>query len=107
MEATECVLTRKSVRAYKAIPVPKELLTKILDEAKRSPSCANTQPWEFNVFEGKVMEEMRRVYREPCMRSPLLRSSGHSIYIRNDGAVQGGRTESCSLLFRSISGKSI
>jgi nitroreductase len=64
MDTAECVLTRKSVRAYKPRPVPKDLMTKILDEAKRSPSCANTQPWEFHVFGGKVMEEMRRVYRE-------------------------------------------
>ena len=64
MDAAECVLTRKSVRAYKAKPVPRELLTKILDEAKRSPSCANTQPWEFNVFGGEVMEETRNAYRE-------------------------------------------
>lgn len=64
MELTNCILSRKSVRAYKATPVPKELLAKILDEAKRSPSCANTQPWEFAVFGGETMEEMRKAYRE-------------------------------------------
>jgi nitroreductase len=64
MDLMDCVLTRKSVRAYKATPVPKELLARILDEARRSPSCANTQPWEFAVFGGQTMEEMRRAYRE-------------------------------------------
>ncbi len=64
MDLTDCILSRKSVRAYKATPVPKELLTKILNEARRSPSCANTQPWEFAVFGGKIMEEMRRTYQE-------------------------------------------
>ncbi|MBU2498140.1 MAG: nitroreductase [Proteobacteria bacterium] len=64
MDTADCILTRKSVRAYKATPVPKALLTKILNEAKRSPSCANTQPWEFAVFGGEVMEEMRKAYRE-------------------------------------------
>jgi nitroreductase len=64
MELTECILTRKSIRAYKATPVPKELIIKILDEARRSPSCANTQPWEFAVFGGQVMEEMRKAYQE-------------------------------------------
>lgn len=64
MDLTECVLTRKSVRAYKATPAPKELLTKILDEARRSPSCANTQPWEFAVLGGAVMEDMRKSYEE-------------------------------------------
>jgi nitroreductase len=64
MDLTECVLTRKSVRAYRRTPVPKELITRILDEARRSPSCANTQPWEFAVFGGVVMEEMRKAYQE-------------------------------------------
>ena len=64
MDLTDCVLTRKSIRAYKATPVPRELLARILDEARRSPSCANTQPWEFAVFGGAVMEEMRAAYRE-------------------------------------------
>ncbi|RPJ08620.1 MAG: hypothetical protein EHM36_05235 [Deltaproteobacteria bacterium] len=64
MDLAECILTRKSVRAYKPTPVPKELITKILEEARRSPSCANTQPWEFAVFGGAVMEEMRKASRE-------------------------------------------
>jgi len=64
MDLKNCILTRKSVRAYKATPVPKELLTRILDEARRSPSCANTQPWEFAVFGGETMEEMRKAYQE-------------------------------------------
>ena len=64
MDLVKSVLTRRSVRAYKATPVPKDLLTRILDEAGRAPSCANTQPWEFAVFGGTVMEEMRRAYRE-------------------------------------------
>ena len=64
MDLKNCILTRKSVRAYKAAPVPKELLARILDEARRSPSCANTQPWEFAVFGGQTMEEMRKAYRE-------------------------------------------
>jgi hypothetical protein len=64
MDLTDCVLTRKSIRAYKATPVPRDLLARILDEARHSPSCANTQPWEFAVFGGAVMEEMRKTYRE-------------------------------------------
>jgi nitroreductase len=64
MDLTECILTRKSIRAYKDTPVPKELILKILDEARRAPSSANTQPWEFAVFGGRVMEEMRRAYQE-------------------------------------------
>ena len=64
MDLPKGVLTRKSIRAYKPTPVPKELLTRILNEAKRSPSCANTQPWEFAVFGGQIMEEMKKAYQQ-------------------------------------------
>ena len=64
MDLTECVLTRKAIRAFQTTPVPKELLSRILNEARRCPSASNTQPWEFAVFGGRVMEEMRKAYRE-------------------------------------------
>jgi nitroreductase len=64
MDLRECVESRRSVRAFKSQPVPKEVLAKILDEARRSPSCANTQPWEFTVFGGQKMEEIRRACKE-------------------------------------------
>ena len=64
MDLTKCVLTRKAIRAFKTTPVPKELLSRILNEARRCPSASNTQPWEFVVFGGRVMEEMRKAYRE-------------------------------------------
>lgn len=64
MDVVKCVLGRKSIRAFKPNPVPKELLARILDEARRCTSAANTQPWEFAVFGGQVMEEMRKAYRE-------------------------------------------
>jgi len=44
--------------------VPKELLTKILDTARNCASAENTQPWEFTVFGGQVMEDMRKACQE-------------------------------------------
>lgn len=64
MDLAECVLTRKVTRAYKPTPIPKELLTQILDEARNCASAENTQPWEFAVFGGQVMGEMRKANQE-------------------------------------------
>ena len=64
MDLTECILTRKSIRAYKATPVPKEILTRIMDEARRCTSCANTQPWEIAVIGGQAMEELKKAQTE-------------------------------------------
>jgi len=40
--------------------VPKEVLSKILELASRAPSAMNTQPWEFAVLTGDVLENVRR-----------------------------------------------
>lgn len=60
MDVTEAVRKRKSIRGYKPDPVPKQILEQILDLASRAPSAMNTQPWEFTVLAGDVLENVRR-----------------------------------------------
>jgi nitroreductase len=59
MELIEAVKSRKTIRAYKPTPVPREVLGKILEIAVRAPSGVNSQPWEFTVFGGKKLEELK------------------------------------------------
>jgi nitroreductase len=60
MDVIEAVQKRKSIRAYKPDPVPREVLEQILELASRAPSAMNTQPWEFTVFTGEVLDNVRR-----------------------------------------------
>lgn len=60
MDIIEAVKTRKSIRGYKSDPVPKEVLEQILELASHAPSAMNTQPWEFTVLTGEVLENVRR-----------------------------------------------
>jgi len=60
MDIMEAVRSRKSIRGYKPDPVPKEILKEILDIATRSPSGMNTQPWEFTVITGEVLDNIKR-----------------------------------------------
>ncbi len=60
MDAIEAVKKRKSIRGYKPDPVPKEVLQQILELASNAPSAMNTQPWEFTVLTGDVLENIRR-----------------------------------------------
>ena len=53
----DLVSTRRSVRRFRPDPVSRELVAKVLEVARLSPSAANSQPWEFVVVEE---EEMRR-----------------------------------------------
>jgi len=59
MDVIETIETRRSVRAFKANPVPKATLEAIMKAALRAPSWANTQPWEFCVVGGEVIEKLR------------------------------------------------
>jgi nitroreductase len=52
MELLEALKTRKSIRAFKAQAVGRDLITQILEAARWSPSWGNTQPWELVVAAG-------------------------------------------------------
>ena len=45
---------RQTVRRFKPDPVPKEHIEKILDAARRGPTCMNQQPWKFLVIQDKA-----------------------------------------------------
>jgi nitroreductase len=49
MEVQEAIKVRKSVRSYEDRPVPEEVLGRILEAARLSPSAKNLQPWHFIV----------------------------------------------------------
>ncbi len=58
MELIEAIKSRRSVRAYKPDPVSEEVLTELLEVARWAPSGTNTQPWEFFVLTGKVLDDL-------------------------------------------------
>ncbi len=59
MDVAEAIKQRKSIRAFKPDPVPKDVLHKIIEQALRAPSWANTQPWEFMVVSGRPLKEIQ------------------------------------------------
>ena len=59
MEVVEAIKTRKSIRGFLPRPVPKQVLENILGLAARSPSWANSQPWEVTVIGGEIMEQVK------------------------------------------------
>ena len=60
MDIVEAIRTRKSIRSFKPTPVPEEVLSEILDIARRTPSAMNTQPWEVTVVTGEVLDDIRK-----------------------------------------------
>jgi nitroreductase len=59
MDVIDAIKERKSIRAFKSDPVPLDLIKKIMEQALRAPSWANTQPWEFAVATGKKLKAIQ------------------------------------------------
>jgi len=55
----DAIKTRKSIRDFKTDPVPRHVLTEILETATRAPSAENSQPWEFTIVAGDILDKIR------------------------------------------------
>ena len=64
MDIAEAIRSRKSIRAYRPDPVPRAVLTEILEVAVRAPSWGNTQPWQFAVAGGEKLEQITQAFIE-------------------------------------------
>lgn len=59
MDVTMALASRRTVRAFRPEAVPVATLRAILGAALRTPSWANTQPWQLYVAGGDVLERIR------------------------------------------------
>ena len=64
MDVLEALNSRYTCRSFKQDPVNREILLEIIENATRSPSWANTQPWEIYIAGGNVLESIRQGYIE-------------------------------------------
>jgi len=64
MDVTEAIKSRRSIRAYRPDPVPREVLEQILEAARWAPSADNSQPWELAVLTGKPLVELGQMLAE-------------------------------------------
>ena len=54
----EAIFSRRSIRAFTAQPVTKEVVADLLAAASRAPSGTNTQPWKVYVLQGASRTEL-------------------------------------------------
>lgn len=66
MTAQECIVGRRSIRKFKADPVPHELLEQIVETASYAPSWKHTQITRYIAIEGalkdKIAKEATSIY---------------------------------------------
>lgn len=49
---------RKSCRGFLPQPVPADIITSVLDDARQAPSNRNTQPWVAHIVSGDKLREL-------------------------------------------------
>lgn len=64
MEYNDLIRIRESVRNYDPFrPVPKEILEKILEAGRVSPSACNIQPWKFlAISSSPLLDKVKESY---------------------------------------------
>ncbi len=56
-------MTRSSIRAFLPDPIDRETMLKLLNAAIRTPSWANSQPWEVYIAQGKTLDAIKEEYK--------------------------------------------
>ncbi len=55
-------MTRSSIRAFLPDPIDRETMQKIMNAAIRTPSWANSQPWEVYIAQGETLNAIKTEY---------------------------------------------
>jgi nitroreductase len=66
--AADAIATRRSVRAFRPDPVPRETVERLLSLAARSPSGSNIQAWKVHVVAGERRFALSRAIQEAIDR---------------------------------------
>lgn len=88
MDYDEVVKGRRSIRGYKQVPVPKEVIKDVIEMAMRAPSSLNTQPWNFFVVSGEPLDNIRAGNTER-----ILAGVPESREFRSHGGYEGVHRE--------------
>ena len=67
MQTKTCIQNRRTIRKFLPEPVPEETIREVISDALWAPSWGNTQPWEFMVVTGPVMEKFKIENRKTLM----------------------------------------
>lgn len=68
MDFQELINNRKSTRYFSDKTIDKDVLETIVEEAQRTPSWVNAQPWKVNISSGDSLKTVKRIYLENNMK---------------------------------------
>jgi nitroreductase len=92
MDFLKAIKERKSIRAFKPDPVPKEKIEEILQLTIHAPSAINLQPWEFVVVMGEEKERLSRRLIKAYKEKQIACSPGNVKPLPKTMAKRGAKT---------------
>ncbi len=93
MDAIQAIKSRASIRKYKNIPVPNEVLSDIVDCARLAPSGYNHQPWMFVVV---TDQDLRNQISQAAKYGRFIKGSGACIAVFCDDAGETVLEDACA-----------
>ena len=88
-EAIENMMARRSIRAYKATPVGRDTLTRIMECALNAPSGQNRQSWEIRIVDNpatlaEMSEAMGQAHPDNDFAPGCFRGAPVMVFIARD-----------------------
>ena len=91
MNTLDAIAARRSIRKFKHVPIPEEVMQKILTAAIQAPSASNRQPWRFIIIQGEKKVKMLRILRDRITRDKArgedIGSSEWSAHVMEEAPV--------------------
>lgn len=100
MDIIEAINQRKSIRGYKSDPVSKDVLIRIVESACKAPSAMNTQPWEFIVVTGVVLNKLRTAIVDKLSRKDPMHPDHEVVSWSNDSIYRERQVELAKKIFK-------
>jgi nitroreductase len=73
MSLYDIILSRRSVRRYEEKEIPKDVLEKIIEAGRQSPSAANRQPYRFIIVDdSELKKELPGRFSRFLKKAPLV-----------------------------------
>jgi nitroreductase len=99
MDIIEAINTRKSIRGFKSDSVSKDVLTRILESACKAPSAMNTQPSEFIVVTGDVLNRLRVAIVDKLNKKEPMHPEHEVVSWSNDSIYRNRQIELAKKIF--------
>jgi nitroreductase len=99
MDLLKVIKERKSIRAFKPDPIPKDRIEEILRLAIHAPSAINLQPWEFIVLTGEEKERLSRKLIKAYREKQIACSPGNVKPLPKTYTKRGAKTLEAMLPF--------